>query len=215
MLNNFDKDYSVVLCDGKFPEHDIPLYLLNKAERIICCDGAAVKLLQYGKEPYSIVGDLDSLPDNLRKKYADRVFHDADQETNDQTKAVHWCHHRNLNPLIILGATGLREDHTVGNISLLLDYAEFADIAMVTDTGVFIPMNKSKTFVCRKGQQISIFAITPDTKITSCGLKYEVSERCFTNWYQGTLNEALSDSFTISIDKGKVIVFAGFKDLKI
>jgi thiamine pyrophosphokinase len=207
MLDDFGKDYSVVLCDGKFPEHDIPLNLLNNTDRIICCDGAAVKLLQYGKEPYAIVGDLDSLPDNLRKKYADRVFHDDDQETNDQTKAVQWCRNRNLNPVIILGATGLREDHAIGNISLLSDYAEFADIAMVSDTGVFIPVNKPKTFKCRKGQQISIFAITPETKITSRGLKYEVSERCFTNWNQGTLNEALSDSFTISIDKGKLIVY--------
>jgi thiamine pyrophosphokinase len=207
MLNYIDSDYSVVLCDGKFPEHKIPLQCLNNARRIICCDGAAIKLLQYGKEPYSIVGDLDSLPENLIAEYGDRVFRDNDQETNDLTKAVHWCHVRNMEPVIILGATGLREDHTVGNISLLADYVEFTDVAMVTDTGVFFSMNKSKVFQCYKGQQVSIFAITPDTKITSQGLKYEVRERCFTNWNQGTLNEALSDSFHIIIDKGKVIVY--------
>jgi thiamine pyrophosphokinase len=202
-----NSNYSVVLGDGKFPEHDIPLKLLNKARQIICCDGATVKLLQYGKEPDAIVGDLDSLPDSLIAKYNDRIFKDEDQETNDQTKAVCWCRNRNINPVVILGATGLREDHTIGNIALLADYIDFIDIAMVTDTGIFIPMNKSKTFRCSKKQQISIFAISADTKITTSGLKYEIAQRCFSNWNQGTLNETLADSFTVSIDKGKTIVY--------
>ncbi|MDR1340884.1 MAG: thiamine diphosphokinase [Prevotellaceae bacterium] len=210
MLEYFDSDYSVVLCDGKFPEHDIPLKCLNNARKIICCDGAAIKLLQYGKEPYSIVGDLDSLPDSLISKYADRVFRDEDQEINDQTKAVLWCYERNIRPVIILGATGLREDHTIGNISLLADYAEFTDVAMVTDTGIFLPVNKPTTFKCHKGQQVSIFAITPDTKITSQGLRYEVSKRRFKNWNQGTLNETLSNSFHLIIDRGKVIVYLNY-----
>ncbi|MDR2026946.1 MAG: thiamine diphosphokinase [Prevotellaceae bacterium] len=207
MLNCFDNDYSVILCDGKFPEHGIPLNLLNNAGKIICCDGAALKLLQYGMEPYSIVGDLDSLPDSLMDRYSDRIFRDADQESNDLTKAVLWCHQRNIRPIIILGATGLREDHTIGNIALMADYADFTDVIMVTDTGIFIPVTKPQTFRCYKGQQVSIFAITPATKITSRNLKYEVSERCFTNWNQGTLNEALSDSFHIIIDTGKLIIY--------
>jgi thiamine pyrophosphokinase len=213
MLKYLDADYSVVLGDGKFPEHKIPLQLLNNADKIICCDGAATKLLQYGKEPYAIVGDLDSLPDSLIAKYNSIVFKDEDQEINDQTKAVYWCHKRNLNPIIILGATGLREDHTIANIALLTDYIDFVEIAMVTDTGIFIPVNKSKSFECYKKQQISIFAISPDTKITTMGLKYEVSERCFTNWNQGTLNEALSDSFRITTDKGKIIVYLKHEEL--
>jgi thiamine pyrophosphokinase len=200
-------NYSVVLSDGKFPEHQIPLGLLDRADKIICCDGAVMKLLQYGKKPYAIVGDMDSVSNDLINTYHNIVFKDEDQETNDQTKAIQWCHKRNISPIIILGATGLREDHTIGNISLLTDYVDFVETAMVTDTGIFIPMNKSRTFNCYKHQQISIFAISPDTKITTEGLKYEVSERCFTNWNQGTLNEALSDSFRIAIDCGKVIVY--------
>jgi thiamine pyrophosphokinase len=200
-------NYSVVLCDGMFPEHELPLTLLDRADRIVCCDGAATKLLRYGKEPYAIVGDMDSLPDDLRTKYADRIFGDDDQETNDLTKTVVWCYRQKINPIIVLGATGLREDHTVANIALLADYVDFVEIAMVTDTGVFIPMNRSRTFKCSKHQQISIFAISTDTEISTSGLKYEVSKRRFSNWNQGTLNETLADSFDIAINGGKVIVY--------
>ena len=55
------------------------------------CDGAAVKLTEFGREPDYIVGDLDSLPATLKEKYADRLYPSADQETNDQTKAVLFC----------------------------------------------------------------------------------------------------------------------------
>ncbi|MDR1895648.1 MAG: thiamine diphosphokinase [Prevotellaceae bacterium] len=202
-----DNDYSVILCDGKFPEHDIPLNILNNAGKIICCDGAAAKLLNYGKEPYSIVGDMDSIPDSLRIKYIDRIFGDSDQDTNDQTKAVHWCHKRGISPIVILGATGLREDHTIGNIALLSDYIKLMDIIMVTDTGTFVAINRTTTFKCRAGQQISIFAITPQTKITPKGLKYGTASMRFANWNQGTLNETLSDSFQISMDTGKLLIY--------
>ncbi|MDR0385586.1 MAG: thiamine diphosphokinase [Prevotellaceae bacterium] len=210
MVEYLNSKYSVVLGDGKFPEHSIPLKLLDNAHKIICCDGAAVKLLQYGKEPDAIVGDLDSLPDSLISKYNGRIFRDEDQETNDQTKAVSWCCKRNINPIVILGATGLREDHTIGNIALLADYVDYADVTMVTDTGFFIPLNRTRIFKCHRNQQISVFAITPDTKITTEGLKYGITERCFVNWNQGTLNEAVSNSFSVIIDKGKVIVYLNF-----
>jgi thiamine pyrophosphokinase len=200
------------LCDGKFPEHKAPLLLLHAADKIICCDGAVIKLLDYGLEPYAIVGDLDSVPNRLIRKYHDRTFFDPDQETNDQTKAVLWCREHNIDHIVILGATGLREDHTIGNISLLADYIEYIDVMMVTNTGIFIPINTSKTFQCHKGQQVSIFAITPDTKITSHNLKYEITERCFSNWNQGTLNESLSDSFSIIIDRGKLIIYLEHED---
>jgi len=206
MINDLN-NYCVVLCNGSFPQHSIPLQLLDNADKIICCDGATVKLLNYGKEPYAIVGDLDSLPDDLRHKYNDRVYHDKDQETNDLTKAVYWCYKQKIENVVILGATGLREDHTIGNVSLLSEYAGFINIKMVTDTGFFIPVNQSIELKSYKGQQISIFSITPETKITTNGLQYDVFERQFKNWYQGTLNEALADSFTINIDKGNLILY--------
>jgi thiamine pyrophosphokinase len=196
-----------VLCNGKFPEHHIPLRILNEASDVVCCDGAAVKLLDYGREPYAIVGDMDSLPADLRKRFADRIFHDPDQETNDLTKAVEWSCRRGANEIVILGATGLREDHTIGNIALLADYDDFTTVSMLTDTGMFIPLGKSESFVSRAKQKVSIFAITPNTRISTKGLKYNVNDRCFINWNQGTLNEATGNSFQINFDRGKLIVF--------
>ena len=39
---------TIILADGDFPRHTYPLSLLEQAERIVCCDGAALSLLRYG-----------------------------------------------------------------------------------------------------------------------------------------------------------------------
>ena len=209
-MENFNFTDTVILADGSFPKHDIPLGYLKNATRIICCDGAAGTLLEKGYEPFSIVGDCDSISSVISAKYADRIFRIDDQETNDLTKAVKWCGERGINDLVILGGTGKREDHTLGNISLLVEYAGFVNVRMITDNGIFYPLLKSTTFKSIRGQQVSIFSIDPVTEISSKGLKYPLSGMRLKNWWQATLNEALGESFSIEFNGGSLIVFLAF-----
>ena len=113
---------TVIVADGTFPQHEIPLGYLKNAERIICCDGSAENLVLAGFEPDAIVGDMDSLSKELAGRFADRIFIDESQDINDLTKAITWCRGMGYNDLVIVGATGKREDHTIGNISLLAEY---------------------------------------------------------------------------------------------
>ena len=115
---------AVIVADGSFPVHPIPLDILDKAEVIVCCDGSAENLIRYGLFPDAIVGDMDSLSNDLKERFADRVYVDDGQETNDLTKTVLWCHESGYDDLVIIGAGGKREDHTIGNISLLVEYAK-------------------------------------------------------------------------------------------
>ncbi len=201
---------TIILADGSFPKHQIPVSCLKKSERIIVCDGATKSLLKIGIEPDYIVGDLDSLSESLKKKYVKYLRYNPDQEINDLTKAVHFSVENGWNELSILGATGKREDHTLGNISLLTEYMNIAKIQMITDFGVFVPMSCSTIFESFPRQQISLFSLTPETKFTIKGLKYPLDGRSLSSWWQGTLNEADGNSFEVQIDKGKVIVFRAF-----
>jgi thiamine pyrophosphokinase len=201
---------TVVLADGAFPQHEIPLTILKSASRIICCDGSAGSLVSFGLEPLAIVGDCDSIDPEIIDRYADRIFRDDDQEINDLTKAVRWCYDSGFKDIVILGATGKREDHTLGNISLIAEYAQLINVRMITDTGIFYPALKSSRFDSCPGQQVSIFSIDPETEITSSGLKYPLEKRKLTNWWEATLNEAAGNSFELKFGRGKVIVFMEF-----
>lgn len=203
---------TVIVADGAFPVHPVPLQYLKDAGIIVCCDGSAESLVLAGMVPFAIVGDMDSLSDVLRNRFADRIYIDEEQETNDLTKAVQWCHHYGYHDIVILGATGKREDHTIGNISLLAEYSEYVNIKMITDTGEFIPYRNSCKVASFPGQQVSVFSIDTSTEITSSGLCYPLNRKMLKNWWEATLNEALGDFFELKFKGGPVIVFLKFKE---
>ncbi len=187
-----DADFNVVvLADGAFPHKPKILELLTKAEKVICCDGSAGKLLHFGRTPDYVVGDLDSV------------------ETNDLTKAVQFCIEKGWGKIAILGATGDREDHTFANVSLLASYQQKLEkVVMISDFGVFVPINQTTEFTSEVGQQVSIFSLTPDCPISVRGLKYPIKERKLLAWWEGTLNEAVGQSFIVQLHGiGSAIVY--------
>ncbi|MEG1562576.1 MAG: thiamine diphosphokinase [Bacteroides sp.] len=196
-MNRLDFPYdAVVLASGDYPSAALPLRCLTEAPYVVCCDGAANEYLRRGYVPDAIIGDGDSLATAYRRTYA-HLFHPvACQETNDQTKAVNFLAARGMRRLLLLGATGRREDHTLGNIFLLMEYLKAdLDVRMLTDHGLFTPMRGTHTFASHKGQQISLFRLGA-TGLSATGLAYPL--RDFTALWQGTLNEALGETFTIT-----------------
>lgn len=204
------ESYTVIVADGIFPQHQIPLGYLKNAKRIICCDGSVQNLILAGMQPEAIVGDLDSLNDELANRFADRIFLDESQDTNDLTKAVLWCSEMGYKDIVIVGATGKREDHTIGNISLLAEYIKDMNVLMVTDTGILRPFLTSSEISSFPGQQVSIFSIDPETEVTSSGLRYPLNRTKVKNWWFATLNEALGVSFSLEFNFGRVIVYLKF-----
>ena len=205
-INDIQFD-AVVLAGGEYPTAQQPLEVLHNAPYTVCCDGAADSYIATGRVPDAIVGDGDSISASNRTKYATRLHIVAEQETNDQTKAVCFLLEQGKRRIAIVGATGRREDHTIGNISLLIEYARAgAQVRSFTDHGVFIPCNGDTTLKCRKGQQVSIFAITAK-ELSSEGLLYPIYD--FTNWWQGTLNECTGEQFTIHA-KGDFLLFVNY-----
>lgn len=205
-------DEIIILANGDFPSHPTPLGLLRSGLRIVCCDGAAQRLISSGIVPAVIIGDMDSLDSGLQEIYSERIIRVSSQETNDLTKA--FIHTLTLQPskIHILGATGYREDHTLGNISLLSQYKEnsLTEIEMITNTGKFIPINKTHTFHAPAGSRVSVFSLDSDIKISSSGLQYPLDEVVFDSWWKATLNVTVKNHFTLNFREGRVIVYIAF-----
>ena len=202
--NVFD---AVIVAGGEFPTSKQPLKILQNTSFVVCCDGAADRYIATGRIPDAIVGDGDSISAENREKFAHILHIIGEQDTNDQTKAVRYLIERGKRRIAIVGATGKREDHTIGNISLLIEYArEGCDVRSFTDYGVFIPCNGTTTHQCHKGQQVSIFGITAK-ELSAEGLRYPIYD--FNNWWQGTLNECTDNEFTINA-KGEYLLFLNY-----
>lgn len=193
-----------MIANGEYPTRKEVLEIINAAPLTVCCDGAADDFIARGGVPDIIIGDMDSLSDENKARYSDIIIHKADQETNDQTKAVQYLLSRSITRIAIVGATGRREDHTIANIALTAEYmAMGAEVVSYTDSGCFIPCRDNKTLQCTPNAQVSIFNINA-TALRSEGLDYPIYD--FTALWQGTLNCCRSGEFTISA-QGDYIVF--------
>ena len=198
----------VIICDGKFPKEAYPRYLVMSADFTICCDGALVKYLRAGKAlfgevktPDLVIGDMDTLSAAMQKKYSSIIIREDEQEHNDQTKAVRWAvgNIPDIDHIYIIGATGGRLDHTIGNASLLMEYFRMFDlgdivIEMVTDEGTAFAVNGTTEFDCGIGRRVSIFSPDNRLRIKSTGLEYPTDEVIFDNWWKATLNKAVQDT---------------------
>lgn len=204
----------VIICDGQFPKTEYPRYLIRTADFIICCDGALKKFMKqsvsiFGEEklPDLVIGDMDTLPATLQKKYSDIIIKESEQEHNDQTKAVRWALNNvsDISNLYILGSTGGRADHTIGNLSLLMEYTRMFDlgetiIEAVTDEGTIFAITETIEFDCGIGRSVSIFSPDSTLRIKSIGLEYPTDEVVFDNWWKATLNRASQDTIKLEFN---------------
>ena len=196
----------VILANGDFPTHAVPLSLLENARHIVACDGAIANLTVSNGNRQAVVaiGDGDSVPKALR----DRLIQIDEQEDNDLTKATRYCLKQGWHKIAYLGATGKREDHTLGNVSLMVRY--FLEMGLepllVTDYGWFVVRKGDSDFESFPGQQVSIFNVNCEC-LASEGLKWQSYP--YRQFWQGTLNEALSTVFSLHAD-GCYLVYRTF-----
>ena len=199
-----------IVADGDFPKNQILLKILNNSKTIVACDGAANTLINQGIIPDIIIGDLDSLSDENKTTYSNIIVEIADQSQNDLRKAISYVRDNNINDITIIGATGKREDHTLGNIFSLLDYKNLK-IRLLTDTGFFSCIHGSQKLKSFEGQQVSLFAQDVTIKVTSKDLKYNFNKTTINTICSATLNESTSDDFEILISHGSLLIFQTYK----
>ena len=197
----------VILCDGEFPRKAYPLYLLDSADAVVCCDGSVLKYLRYGKRrfgeermPEAVVGDMDTLSGKWQKRLKNLIVRESEQDDNDLTKAMRYVlsKHPEVSEIHILGAGGRREDHTVGNLGLLMEYTHLFDLGevrveMVSDYSTAFAITDSCELHLGKGRRVSLFSPDNSLTIKSEGLQWPTDSVVFDNWWPATLNRATED----------------------
>ena len=205
---------AVIVGNGQFPKKEYPLYLLESADYVVCCDGALDTYLRHFsgrnlRRPDVVVGDMDSLSKKTAERFRDIAVKIDEQETNDQSKAFHYIleHFPDVDTIHILGATGKREDHTIGNLSLLMEYARemrrqdcgrtvFVDI--VSDWSTAFAITDTCTLDVGEGRSVSIICPDNSLNIKSEGLVWPTDNVVFDNLWQTTLNRASADRISLT-----------------
>lgn len=205
-LTEFEHFTTAIVANGEVPSSELSIRLLRKMKRIICCDGAFQKLLSINIIPDVIVGDGDSMDREELSRHNIPYHADRSEEYNDLQKALKYCIANGYNDVLLMGCGGLREDHFIANLSIMVMYSETMNLTMLTEHGVFNVMRGTSMFRSVPGLQVSVFPSNLHTKLFFSGLKYPVNNRSF-NWlWEGSLNEAVGDAFTVETDDEEPVV---------
>ena len=119
---------------GNVSEADLKT-ALDIAPVCVAADGGAAPVLAAGQMPEAVIGDFDSLSDEVGAQVpADRLHHVAEQDSTDFAK----CLMRLRTPLVVgVGFLGKRLDHQLAALNTLVTFAEQACVLIGAEELVF------------------------------------------------------------------------------
>lgn len=201
----------VILAAGDFPKQGSEgERLLKTADFVVACDSASETYREWaGHWPDVVIGDFDSSPTKGRRTLC-RLVKNRDPNKNDLQKAFDWCFDNLGCPekieYIVLGATGKREDHTIGNVFRALENS----VKIVTDEGVFYPFGPCKPLVVKTWKNLgaSIFVLNSDAKMTSKGLRWKLDGVDIIRPYDATLNRTSRETVKVTSNRRAYLYLA-------
>ena len=194
-----EKIPAILFGNGEIPKHPIVIKTLNRAKKIICLDGGVDKLIKIGYKPKYVLGDLDSI-NNDPDKYDCEIIKLPNQSKTDLEKGLNWCINNKISKVMLIGFSGLRDDHYMANLWTILHYANEIYCTFISDECKVLCINGIKKIKTTPGQTVSIIASSPDTMLRTKGLKHELGNELLSSPGNGISNIALKEEIEIQSD---------------
>ncbi len=203
---------ALVIVNGEAPKKQRLQSLVRDTNIVICADGGANIALKSGITPDVIVGDLDSIHAEALVKFRKVPTHEErDDETTDLEKAICWAIKSKFDHITVVGATGKRIDHSIGNLGVLAKYYPDAIIRFIDDLGEIVYIGRELTFEGKKGDVVSLIPLSRCEGIVTEGLRYALKgEALEIGVREGTSNVIVSSPVSIKVKKGRLLLFKLF-----
>lgn len=203
----------VIVTGGSEPSKRLLLNSIKKGDYVIGVDKGCNALCKYKIKPSLILGDFDSIDPNVLQEYKSEevklIKFNAEKDYTDTDLAYEKAKEVNPSKIIILGATGSRMDHFLGNIGILLkSVKEGYNVEILDDNNRMFIVNKKSTFSGNYGDTISFHAVSDVvTNFNISGGKYDLANYDMTLFEpRAVCNEFLNSDITITFDSGMILV---------
>lgn len=204
---------ALIVSGGRAPSKELLLEYLKGVDLIIGADRGCEALLKCNVVPTYILGDFDSTSKEAIKKLEEmdicKFKYKKEKDYTDTELAFKLALDKGATEIIMLGVTGTRYDHTLGNIGLLLKALELkVNAKIVDDNNKIYLINKNTKFTGKFGDIISFQAYFQTVKgLTIKGAKYELSNYDLKIGESiTTSNEFLEGPIEISFKEGVLMV---------
>lgn len=188
----------VIFLNGVYPKDIEKLKNIVKDKRIICADGGTNTCFEMGLIPEVIIGDLDSIREEVLEFYKNvRVIKTIrEKDYTDFELALMYIENEKLldvttrfkdknsiekesrvTPVLVVGATGNRVDMTLSNILKLQSNKNMIFLTESFEYMRYIKLNKSVEVIEKlSGKTFSIIPITDLKKLDLKGFVYNLDK---------------------------------------
>jgi thiamine pyrophosphokinase len=209
----------IILANGKSPAKATINYLHLAGYRdLICADGGANSAKKLGITPDYIIGDLDSVKNEILSYFRNKsiIIQLKRQNDTDVEKCLKFAIKKKYDEVILLGAIGDRLDHSFCNLGIIIKFFSQIKIRIISGKSILTPYMGKEELKTVKGETISLYGFDEKTKITSNGLKYQLKKSSLPiGKRESTSNVAVKESIQLKIDGGIIFVIRDFNLLKV
>lgn len=181
---------------------------------IVCADSGYTFARKAGLNPDLIIGDFDSLEEELPTD-TEVVKLNTVKDDTDTEHCVMECIRRGYKDFLLLGSVGGRTDHTFANIAILSFLSEYNYHGVARNNGEEIQILKEGTYNMdgKKGLTFSVFPYGCESvNVTYKGAKYPLDSYTLTyNVSRGISNVFCDDKAEIIVNRGRAILLTYYK----
>lgn len=205
-----DQAYILIVLKGEIPPYHQLRPMSEKADKVICADGAADTLAAYGIEPDVVIGDMDSLASRaLTSSLSHQFIQLEDQETTDGEKALNYCIEKGYKTVRLVGGFGKRIDHSLYNIELMKKFhAGLEDLSCYTAYERYFIIDGSTFLDEKPGTRVSISPVFgPVENLSLNGFEFNVRQVTLEFGVFSSLSNRISETpAVIEFDKGLLLI---------
>ncbi len=194
----------VLIANGKKPKNKKIIEILKNAKNVICVDNGYELASELNITPSVVIGDLDSVDINKISKDI-LIIKDEDQNTNDLEKTLNYCLSKNIRDIILVGATGERDDQNLATILVSLEYIEQLNIEILSDLYSIEFINGERDFEATPMREVSLISMDKENIITTQGLKYNLDKSKLSSATHGISNYSIGENFSISCSSPLIV----------
>ncbi|MBI4057098.1 MAG: thiamine diphosphokinase [Elusimicrobia bacterium] len=199
---------ALILADGDLPEKKLVHVLSKRAPLTVCTDGAYRKALRLGLKPGWIVGDMDSLPSQVKISASTRVVYDPDPNCSDLEKALKFLIKFGCGQATLVGTMGDRMDHSFAAFTLMEKYADRIKLRLVHRGWSTQMLSQSATLRLPRGTPLALFA-HPKARVSTSGLEYPLKKEWLTAGSRGISNRTTATTVKITLHQGRILLMWG------
>jgi len=204
----------VIIANGELKKIGFYRKCWEDDDLFICANGGTKHALALGLKPEVIIGDLDSLDREDRKRLKETgsefIEHSSEKEKSDLELALDYAVSLQPAEIIIIGALGgKRVDHAFINLLLLnVPFREGIPARIIDENHEIFLAEKETIVNGAVGDYISLFPQTGDVcGIVTAGLKYPLNDEIlhFAST-RGLSNEMIAPRAKITFKSGLLLV---------